>query len=1212
MSSNILLDGEATNTIMHSLREDIARRNICHSASASTAGGSTGDNQHVTNGRNIATTLEDREDVENALASALPQPVTTLTSMSVGEMCYPKSLYDGWQPPLEVTSEASVIAQLKKVAIDETSSESGSIDDLILDEDVDIELVDFCVYKDHYGNHSDEFTPLHHLKAAIQASSYHFFDGILRRGGSQYYVQRIPFKVVSIGNYGIENHSVSNQVWIQSSLGSHCDIWYRLGSPAPEYARYHDAFMWLAGFAKYFIDYLENNERVTIHDFRVRFFEFTNSLHSDDVAYQEWLAQYDCTDFRRVCAAHPDFLLKEAYGIDEANFSNEITNHPIWREIVQRYLDAIRKQPLTQPKTVVTQYVYDCFKHMPWAHFLSAKIPTPHVAHARHGQEDALGLTADEQPRMNGSLAGRGPPDHKTESNFPVSHNIYEPTGSKLDFDPDFEARAKAARQQLVGAVVQSPTRMPRDKSGNIIPTRPTSVKVGDVVGTARDQGTSWKGRTTIWYAYVQGIAERKDGSYRLKVLWLYEPSDTTCEVAHYPYSNELFMSDNCNCGSDPFTLDDVCCKPSVAFHAQPDSTGAEFFVRQSYQSDNASFVTLKGSAFRCKCDNLLKSDLEDVMEKYKIGDTVLVLTKARGERDRLEPVEIVEFLTEGAEEYVRARRLKRRARDYEDSNDAKRNELVYTNNLYLVPAKNVADACHVRFYTEAQRQAKLIPSPYDKNGTANCFFITSHEVGDGPVQRLLPLKTPFPTSLNQGFDPDAAPERPYLNGMDLYCGGGNFGRGLEDGGAIRNKWAVDYDSTPLHTYHANLKEAEDTKLFLGSVNDFLARAMKGDFSDYIPSPGEVDFISAGSPCQGFSTANNRKASDKSLANISLVASVAAFVDFYRPKYGLMENVRGIAKKGAKSKETDVFAQLICSLVGMGYQVQQFYIDAWSCGSAQSRTRVFISIAAPGYDLPPHPPLTHSHPEGKGNSSIGKGTNGVSYGSRQHNVTPFDFITAKELTKDLPYIGDGHPRTCISHPDHRCSRIESAINRNMISQIPMCPRSSSYMSAFNAGRFTQHSLESFGWTNRFKVREDSKSWRRVDPNGLIPTITTAAQPSCAFTGTILHWDEHRLLTVMEARRAQNFNDTDVLIGYAANQWHVVGNSVDRCVALSLGVAIRESWEKGKPNSDNRPAPLLTTSSASTQRAGPSGQMKAMLGSTQHARDDKDDDKDTQF
>ena len=97
--------------------------------------------------------------------------------------------------------------------------------------------------------------------------------------------------------------------------------------------------------------------------------------------------------------------------------------------------------------------------------------------------------------------------------------------------------------------------------------------------------------------------------------------------------------------------------------------------------------------------------------------------------------------------------------------------------------------------------------------------------------------------------------------------------------------------------YHANLKEAENRKLFLGSVNDFLARAMKGDFSDYIPSAGEVDFITAGSPYQGFSNANNRKTSDESLANISLVASVAVFVDFYCPTYGLPPKVWLRAKR---------------------------------------------------------------------------------------------------------------------------------------------------------------------------------------------------------------------------------------------------------------------------------------------------------------------------
>ena len=109
----------------------------------------------------------------------------------------------------------------------------------------------------------------------------------------------------------------------------------------------------------------------------------------------------------------------------------------------------------------------------------------------------------------------------KTESNLPVSHDTYEPIEIKLGLDLDFEAIAEAARQQLVSAVVQSPIRKPHDESGNIIPTRPTSVEVGDVFGTACHQGTSWKGRTPIWYAYVQGIAERKNGSHRLKVAAL-------------------------------------------------------------------------------------------------------------------------------------------------------------------------------------------------------------------------------------------------------------------------------------------------------------------------------------------------------------------------------------------------------------------------------------------------------------------------------------------------------------------------------------------------------------------------------------------------------------------------------------------------------------------------------------------------------------------
>lgn len=50
-------------------------------------------------------------------------------------------------------------------------------------------------------------------------------------------------------------------------------------------------------------------------------------------------------------------------------------------------------------------------------------------------------------------------------------------------------------------------------------------------------------------------------------------------------------------------------------------------------------------------------------------------------------------------------------------------------------------------------------------------------------------------------------------------------------------------------------------------------------------------------------------------------------------------------------REINVFSQLLCCLVGMGYQCQQFTLDAWSFGSPQSRTRLFLSIAAPGQRL---------------------------------------------------------------------------------------------------------------------------------------------------------------------------------------------------------------------------------------------------------------------
>ncbi len=686
------------------------------------------------------------------------------------------------------------------------------------------------------------------------------------------------------------------------------------------------------------------------------------------------------------------------------------------------------------------------------------------------------------------------------------------------------------------------------------------TIRVGDVVGIESDSETVWQSKADLWYAYVQGIDTSASGRQSLSVIWLYAASDTTCSTMHYPIANELFFSDNCNCGDGRFDPADVVCKPSVEFFGEPGRSRADFIVRQTYRTDAAAFVTLKKSDLICHhLSDEDESEAEDPKKKYKPGTTVLYSRRLPDHEKILEPAEVVEFFSEGRAESVRLRRLARRKRDCGGGSKVRPNELVYTDDIFSVPARKIDRKCHVRFYTKDDKRHGRIPPPYSRDGTADAYYIICRLVGEGIDKKLEPMQLPFSGTLVQGFDPLASPQKPLLRGMDLYCGGGNFGRGLEEGGAVHNKWAVDYNCDAIHTYRANLDCPDETALYYGSVNDLLAQAIKGRYSKYVPPPGEVDFISAGSPCQGFSNVNQQRTNEKSLRNSSLVASVAAFVDFYRPKYALLENVVAMAAKSKKGQDRNVFSQLLCALVGMGYQVQQFNLDAWSFGSPQSRSRLFVSIAAPGLELPPHPPLSHSHPPQTRDRGLGVAANKLSFGLRHFETTPFEYVTAAEGAAGLPWVGDARTQTCITHPDHRTSRHESYLKRAQIQQIPIAPRGQSFMTAATRGRLGQPQLNEFRWENKFKVATNSRSWRRVDPNALMPTITTSAQPSCGFTGTILHWDQHRLLTIMEARRAQSFPDQDVLVGHPAVQWKIVGNSVARTVALALGMSLREAW-----------------------------------------------------
>ncbi|OAX82279.1 hypothetical protein ACJ72_03373 [Emergomyces africanus] len=1007
------------------------------------------------------------------------KPLQQLASISLPPLTFPKSSYHGHETLQPNFTEAEAVAALlHNQGIDkETYGES---------EFISLQLDDFVIYALPWDSPAPYgMVSLDQVAGKLGRQTVKFFfDGLLNIPGSQkLYLEKVPFRLVSIGGYeDIEQHSVGKDMWIQSIYGSSTsigDLWYQLGTAAPEYTDYYKSFCWLADLAKHFIDYLHNHEDVALHHFKYDFSAWLKNLHGDDPSFIQWMAEYRGVDFRQAINAYSDFLEKQAWDLDPS-----YCHHRIWAElgVTQNNL-VLPAQPQEAKGTIVTPYVYQCFKNMEWAKHLNAVEFDPEILAKHRSRLGELGFFQ------------KGKGITKTELECTVGVN------------------------------------------GTVTVCR------GDVIAIRRDNKTPWNGTEDLWYAAVQDVQPRKNRPAGLSLIWLYRPSETVCADLTYPHENELFFSDHCNCDDGIIDTSEIVEKVEVTFFAHQAEKGAKFFIRQTYFSEDETFTTLKEEHFCCQCRKPTpKPD-------FAIGDTVLVenLNESHPDQINLEPAEIIGF---GEIDQVSVRVFLRRGRDCNDAS-CRPNELVYTNRTRNVHIDQIDRRCQIRFYTEEELRDGSIPVPYSRDGAGDAFYITTQEIfAENGVPELVSLQHP-PVGFRQGpnYSEDSSFSR--LRALNIFSGGGNFDRGLEEGGGIKNMWAVEWSTFPMLTYRANHDDTEEINLFLGSVNDFLLQAFQGKAkaSNLVAKLGEVEFISAGSPCQGYSNVNARKGNDVSMQNSSMIASVASYVDFYRPKYAILENVIAMSNR---THEKNPLCQLLCTFVGMGYQVRILNLDAWSFGAPQSRSRLFVLIAAPGLQLPAHPPLTHSHPVKTTQKSLGKAPNGLPFGKRRWNIPVFEFLAVSESTKDLPHIGTARIAP-IYYPDHRPTRCESTANQHLINSIPKAPRIQGLSNAIKRGFFRPEE-------DKMKARQCNfqRLWSRMHPLLLMPTVTTFPSPSCRFTGRWLHWDEDRVMTVMEVRRAQGFPDDEVLVGPPSQQWKVVGNSVARQVALALGLVVRDA------------------------------------------------------
>lgn len=134
------------------------------------------------------------------------------------------------------------------------------------------------------------------------------------------------------------------------------------------------------------------------------------------------------------------------------------------------------------------------------------------------------------------------------------------------------------------------------------------------------------------------------------------------------------------------------------------------------------------------------------------------------------------------------------------------------------------------------------------------------------------------------------------MNVIDLFAGCGGLSLGFEMAG-FNIPLAIEKDEWAAETYKNNHK---NTKVVVGDITQIT------DFESLLPTSMEIDGIIGGPPCQGFSLSGNR---DKNDPRNSLFMEFVRFVNHYKPKFFVMENVTGILSM--KTKENKLVKDLI-------------------------------------------------------------------------------------------------------------------------------------------------------------------------------------------------------------------------------------------------------------------------------------------------------------
>lgn len=330
--------------------------------------------------------------------------------------------------------------------------------------------------------------------------------------------------------------------------------------------------------------------------------------------------------------------------------------------------------------------------------------------------------------------------------------------------------------------------------------------------------------------------------------------------------------------------------------------------------------------------------------------------------------------------------------------------------------------------------------------------------------------------------------------------------------------------------------------VFEGDIQDFTPQTI---LSEIGLKAEDIDVIVGGPPCQSFSTAGKRGTLQDPRGE--LLWDFLRFVDAIRPKFFLMENVRGLLSAAIKSRPiTDhpekggpplepeeepgsvvrMFARDLSKMDSCSYRLDIFEVNSVNYGAPQIRERaLFVGNrygATVDFPSPTHGPRNYDN-------SVNQQMTLFEEQSLQPWATLGDVIG--ELEDDNLVVMDFSPR--------KKSFLKMVPPGSNWRSLPVEVQKESMGKAWHAkgGRS--------GW------------WRRLTMDLPCPTLVT--MPNHAST-SLCHPTETRALSVKEYARIQEFPDEWEFAGKTSEQYAQVGNAVPTRLGRIAGEVIAKTLD----------------------------------------------------